>query len=796
MGRYHNVLCCALVIVWNGSSVALHSQTSVLDSLLRVLYAWEHKTHARQTMHDMAYVNLLNSIAYQFWQQNADSGFVYAHKARQYAEQCKDKRGLAMAYENLGRLAMTKAYNDSALHFHRQAIYWYRSAGDSLGVANVTSMQGLLYRIQGKYAEALTEYMYALQLLASDTASASKPLRDKTKAKVLNNIGMVYRLQGRYNEAIQYLKQALALHIQYNNYVSVASIQSNIGLLFEAQERYEQALEWYIRALQTHAALNAKQGIANAYNNIGSVYVLLGKYDSANVTLRKAYEFFRSLGNVQGQSWALYNLATLAFRQGDWATAYQRHQEALRLRETVGDKEAIASSLIGVAETSFALGQYNAGCRALERAAVLADSIGALATAEKAYAGLAIEYERRRELNKAIAMYKRLMVLRDTLLSEKNARALMELQAQYQSEQKEQTIRLLESRQQLQAAELEQQRLARNYAILLGSMGIVLAGVAYYGYRTKRRAAEQLQEQNAEILRQQGILEEQAAEIETANTALQEKNIALKHQQEVLEEQSREIELANAVLQEKNAELERLNTEKNEFLGIVAHDLKNPVSHVIMASSMLLRYYDRMGDDEKQAYIGRIQAIARQMTEIITNLLDVNAIERGALVLHPSVVNASDVIQTVLSQYHERAAAKNITIQYAEFNASLGNLHDAVLLYADKQACMQVLDNLISNAIKYSPLGKTVHVRLRTRDSYGRIEVADEGPGISQEDMNKLFGKFARLSAQPTAGESSTGLGLSIVKKMVEAMNGRVWCESELGKGATFIVELPCPTTE
>jgi signal transduction histidine kinase len=76
-------------------------------------------------------------------------------------------------------------------------------------------------------------------------------------------------------------------------------------------------------------------------------------------------------------------------------------------------------------------------------------------------------------------------------------------------------------------------------------------------------------------------------------------------------------------------------------------------------------------------------------------------------------------------------------------------------------------------------------------NDYLRIEVADEGPGISEEDKKKLFGKFARLSARPTGGEHSTGLGLSIVKKMVEAMNGRVWCESELGKGSTFIVELP-----
>jgi signal transduction histidine kinase len=104
---------------------------------------------------------------------------------------------------------------------------------------------------------------------------------------------------------------------------------------------------------------------------------------------------------------------------------------------------------------------------------------------------------------------------------------------------------------------------------------------------------------------------------------------------------------------------------------------------------------------------------------------------------------------------------------------------------------MEVLDNLISNAVKYSPQGKNIYIRLNISNEAVAVEVQDEGPGLSDEDKKHLFGKFARLSARPTAGEHSTGLGLSIVKRMVEAMNGRVWCESELGKGAKFCVELP-----
>ncbi|MFT6963167.1 MAG: signal transduction histidine kinase [Flammeovirgaceae bacterium] len=107
----------------------------------------------------------------------------------------------------------------------------------------------------------------------------------------------------------------------------------------------------------------------------------------------------------------------------------------------------------------------------------------------------------------------------------------------------------------------------------------------------------------------------------------------------------------------------------------------------------------------------------------------------------------------------------------------------------DKTFGSQVFENLLSNAIKFSPTDKNIYINLVEKEGEFRAEIRDEGPGMSKEDMSKLFGKFQKLSARPTAGEKSTGLGLSIVKKYVEVMNGKVWCESELGEGASFVVE-------
>jgi signal transduction histidine kinase len=172
------------------------------------------------------------------------------------------------------------------------------------------------------------------------------------------------------------------------------------------------------------------------------------------------------------------------------------------------------------------------------------------------------------------------------------------------------------------------------------------------------------------------------------------------------------------------------------------------------------------------------------MFSLIKNLLDVNAIESGKMSLSLDIYDMLPFLQIVVNNYLGPAADKEIALQF-QFT------EEEYKILVDENAIFQVLDNLVSNAVKYSPHGKKVYVRIIKAEHTVRCEIQDEGPGLGKEEHSKLFGKFVRLSPRPTGDEHSTGLGLFIVKKLVEAMNGKVWCESELGKGATFIVEFP-----
>jgi signal transduction histidine kinase len=254
-----------------------------------------------------------------------------------------------------------------------------------------------------------------------------------------------------------------------------------------------------------------------------------------------------------------------------------------------------------------------------------------------------------------------------------------------------------------------------------------------------------------------------------------------------------ELKESRELIMQRNLELQRINDEKNELLGIVAHDLKNPLNAIRGIAEILRREGVGLPEGQLLEFYDNIYDSSQKMFTLLTNLLSVNAIERGAVQLAIQPVAVYGVVEHLASEYRLQAAAKNITL-------TVENYPDAYAM-CDETALVQVLDNLISNAVKYSPHGKHITVRVKVLATEGtqpaagdingvvRIEVQDEGPGLTDEDKKKLFGKFARLSAQPTGKEHSTGLGLSIVKKMVEAMNGNVWCESEYGKGATFIVE-------
>lgn len=235
-------------------------------------------------------------------------------------------------------------------------------------------------------------------------------------------------------------------------------------------------------------------------------------------------------------------------------------------------------------------------------------------------------------------------------------------------------------------------------------------------------------------------------------------------------------------------ELKILNDKKNEFLGIAAHDLRNPLGTINGYLKIMLEDLENNEldlEESKQDLQSMIKA-SEHMKSLIAELLDISAIESGKVHMNLQHINLIEILSE-REKFHQRnAAQKNIQLM---FHKETGRIEIA----ADWARISEVLDNLISNAIKYTyPEGQVI-VSCVKEDGYATVHVSDTGQGFSEEDLKNVFISFKKLSARPTGGESSTGLGLAIVKKVVEMHGGRVWVISERGKGSTFSFSLPLP---
>jgi signal transduction histidine kinase len=252
-----------------------------------------------------------------------------------------------------------------------------------------------------------------------------------------------------------------------------------------------------------------------------------------------------------------------------------------------------------------------------------------------------------------------------------------------------------------------------------------------------------------------------------------------------IEQQSDNLRRANKDINKKkqqieltNRELLELNDEKNHLIEIVAHDLRNPLTSSLAIANNLKTNGEGMKSDDREGLDFLLNALNR-MHGMITKILDIKVIEQKKINLKCERTDLSSVIDEVYKDMQESARLKNINIR-RDVPETYG--------FVDKNYLTQVFENLLSNAIKFSPPDKDVWIRVKEINGEIRVIFIDEGPGIAKGEMKKLFGKYQRLSAKPTGGEHSTGLGLSIVKKYVDVMGGRVWCESEPGKGSSFII--------
>lgn len=232
----------------------------------------------------------------------------------------------------------------------------------------------------------------------------------------------------------------------------------------------------------------------------------------------------------------------------------------------------------------------------------------------------------------------------------------------------------------------------------------------------------------------------------------------------------------------KEAQLESM---KLDFVSMAAHELRTPLTSIRGYSSLLNDELSQTGSDTAKGYISKLKISANNLGDLIENLLNVSRIERNMFEIETQPTELTKIIDTVITALSQQAEIKHITLQ---FNRPQDT---TPLVWADAFRISQVVTNLLANAINYTQENGNISIALQKNEHELQVSVADNGPGIPQDALPKLFTKFFRVSGVLEQGSKGTGLGLYITKSIIEMHHGRIWAESEFGKGATFIFTLP-----
>jgi signal transduction histidine kinase len=264
-------------------------------------------------------------------------------------------------------------------------------------------------------------------------------------------------------------------------------------------------------------------------------------------------------------------------------------------------------------------------------------------------------------------------------------------------------------------------------------------------------------------------------QLQQANTRLEER----------VRQRTRELTQANARLSAQWTRLQRANAFKSEILGTVAHDLRNPLAVILGRTEMLTEMVGTaaLSPESINAQIGHIRSAANRVTEIVNSLIRDAMADAHDITIRPETIDMVALVKDIVEASQPLAGRKDQTIEVAA--------PVTLVSVCDPDRMREAIDNLLSNAIKYSPAGSRIEVGVAEEGGRTVIRVADQGPGLAPEDMARLFERFQRLSARPTGGEPSTGLGLSIVKRIVDLHNGAVSVQETGPAGSTFTIAIP-----
>ena len=587
--------------------------------------------------------------------------------------------------------------------------------------------------------ELVIAYDTISQIKSLDYAMQALELTKKIKSKEdiaisLDRVGRIQYFLSNYDKSIDYFLESLKLREEIGNKKAVAQSYNNLGVIYLHLANYNKALEYLQKAWAVSEGVVDVVFMVKLSNNLGIVYMKLANYDKALEYYQKSLNNCIETNNKKLEGTCLNNIGIVYWYLEDYNKALEYYLDAINMSKETGDKWSVSNTSRNIGEVYIKLQNYNNSLLYLNNGLKIAKEIDSKHLIKDCYVTFSELYYAKADYKKAYDYHEMYSEVKDSIFSEETGKNIAEMEVKFETVKKEKEIEILEKENEINVLKLKKHKIQRNL-LIVSSLFILLSIIILYSrFLLKKKTNEQL-------------------------------------------------EIAIKKISKSEADLKESNNAKDKFFTIISHDLKGPFNSLLGFSELLIKKAKEYDKEKIIKFGNAINISAHDLYDLTENLLLWGNAQSGNLQNIPEKVNLRKLVIDNISVLKSSAEKKNI-ILYQE-------IPENIYVYVDINIISMVIRNLISNALKFTNSGGKISVISVEKDNLVEISVIDTGIGISEESIKKLFRIDIHYTTKGTSDENGTGLGLILCKEFVEKSGGKIWVESEPGKGSTFKFTLP-----
>jgi signal transduction histidine kinase/Tfp pilus assembly protein PilF len=579
-------------------------------------------------------------------------------------------------------------------------------------------------------------------MFATHALTLSEKTEDRFRiGNSLNMTGNAYYLLSDFPNSLDYYQRALTIRQELGDSNDIARTLNNIGAVHLKTRNYETALEYFDKALQIYSGLGKDEIVFILNNNIGGLYLEQKEYEKALEYVQKAYDIAREINDEKRINIALNNLGEISGSLGLYDQALEYFEEARKISEGQDDLNSLATILLNTGTIYIKKNQPEKALPYFEKSLEYAEAINSISVKRDVYKSLYDLYSAWNNPKKAHDFFDLFTKANDSINYQEARLKIKELELKYSAENFKNEIELLKRDNEIKNLRLNRLRIGVISLVIILSLTSMIWIIISKRNRLKREI----------------------------NDLLTQKN--------------KELEATLHRLKESEVNLKELNATKDKFFSIIGHDLRNPLNALLGFSELISGTTRDYSLEEIRKYNKIINDSARNIHQLIENLLDWSRSQAGNLDFSPKHCNLLPVTNDIQNIFNIQIKKKNITL--------LNNIPETFNVFADKNLLSTILRNLVSNAIKFTTPGGFITLSAEKSDGMANISVSDTGTGMTRDQLDNMFHLDTNLIKTGTSQEKGTGLGLILCKEFVEVHKGTIRVESEPDKGSIFTFSLP-----